>query len=550
MKDLLISTILRNTAGQYPNHDALVSLNRGEKLTYQELLSACRRLAKGLIKIGVKKGDKTALWSNNTFEWTMIQFATASIGSVLVPINASEKLLALENILNHSDTSTLIMIKSLKKSDHIDMLGELCPELGSCAFGELDAEKLPGLKRIIIIGSQPYPGMASLDDVIQMGETVSDEELDARQSELDENDIVHMIYTSGSTGVPKGVMLTHANLIQNAMCMAERLRLTSDDRVCIQVPFSHCFGCVAGNLCCIVTGAAMLPIESFKAETVLETVERERCTVLHGVPTMFIMLLENLEQNHYDTASLRTGLIAGASCPDEVITHIIEKLHITEALAAYGQTEASPCITCAQPEDPLEKRLFTTGRPLPNVEVKIIDPETGKTLPPGAEGEICARGYNIMAGYYKMPEKTAAAIDPERWLHTGDLGSMDEEGYLSVYCRIKELIIRSGENISPREIEACLLHHPAIQDAQVVGIPNFKYGEEVMAYIKLNPGEVMTKEDVQAYCEGKMARFKIPKYIDFIENYPVSENGKVLKNKLKERAIAALGIQNKPVARP
>jgi fatty-acyl-CoA synthase len=540
--DLRIGAVLQNIAERYPNHDALVAVNRSKKYSYKALLGACRQIAKGLLKIGIKKGDKTALWSSNTFEWVMVQFAAASIGSVLVPINANEKLPALESILNHSDASTLIMIESFRKNNHIDMVNELCPELPDCAFGELDARRLPGLKRLIVIGDQTYPGVTSLDDIVKMGESVSDEALAARQDELDANDVIHMIYTSGSTGVPKGVMLTHANLVQNAMDMAERLKLTPEDRMCIQVPFSHCFGCVAGNLCCAVSGAAMLPIEYFKPEVVLETVEKERCTVLHGVPTMFIMLLENLEQNRRDIGSLRTGLVAGASCPDEVMAHIIEKLHITEAIAAYGQTEASPCITCSRPEDPLEKKLLTAGRVLPNVEVKIIHPETGETLPPGKEGEICARGYNIMAGYYKMPEKTAATVDREQWLHTGDLGSLDEAGYLSVYCRLKEIIIRSGENISPREIEACLLHHPAIQDAQVIGVPSFKYGEEVMAYIKLNPGEATTAEDIRAYCEGKIAKFKIPKYVSFIENYPVSENGKVLKAKLKEKAIAALGL--------
>ncbi|MFZ5592315.1 MAG: AMP-binding protein, partial [Bacillota bacterium] len=409
--------------------------------------------------------------------------------------------------------------------------------------GRLNAARLPRLKNVIFLGEEQHPGMFTWSGVLEAGEQVSPAELAARQASLQPDDCVNMQYTSGTTGFPKGVMLTHSNLIGNAISIAECLAFTSRDRLCIPVPMFHCFGCVLGTLACLVSGATMVPLEAFNPTRVLETVQQEKCTALHGVPTMFITELEVLEKQPYDVSSLRTGIMAGAPCPIEVMKQVVERMNMREIVITYGQTEAAPGITMTRTHDPLEVRVSTVGRALPGVEVKIVDPETGEAVPPGVQGEICARGYNVMKGYYKMPEATAAAIDREGWLHTGDLGVMDERGYVKITGRLKDMIIRGGENIYPREIEEFLYTHPKVKDVQVVGVPSEKYGEEVMAFICLKEGQQASEEEIKQFCQGKIARYKIPQYVRFVTSYPTTANGKVQKYKLREQAIRELNLE-------
>ena len=543
---ITIGGLVDRTAANYPDNDALVYPDRGLRYSYKEFRETCNQFAKGLSGLGVKKGDHIAIWGTNVPEWAISQFGTPRIGAVLVTVNTSYKSFELEYLLKQSDATTLIMIEGTKSSDFKSIIYEICPELQHCNPGELVSERLPFLKNVIMIGNNRHPGMFTWDEVVKMGETVSDEELAASMTGTDPDDVAIMIYTSGTTGFPKGVMLTHHNIITNAIAHVECLNLSSVDRMCIAVPFAHCFGCVGSNISCIVAGAAMVVVETFDPAQVLKAVEKERCTVLNGVPTMFIMELELLAKENYDVSSLRTGIVAGAACNIEVMKRIVKDMNMKEVIVAYGQTEASPCITSTRINDPLELRVSTVGRALPGVEVKILDPETKNEVPPGSQGEICVRGYNVMKGYYKMPEATASAIDEEGWLHTGDLGIMDENGYCRITCRIKEIIIRGGENIYPREIEKFLSTHPLVRDVQVIGVPSSKYGEEVMAFIQLKEGATLTQEEVRDFCKGKIARNKIPKYIAFVDSFPVTSSGKVQKFKLQEMAVEMLGIQETP----
>jgi fatty-acyl-CoA synthase len=527
----------------YPDNEALVYPDRGLRYSYKEFRDVCDQFAKSLLKLGVKRGEHIAIWANNVPEWVITQFGSARIGAVMATVSTSFKLLELEYQLRQSDTTTLVMIEGTKTSDFRSLINELCPELKECKPGELESKRLPLLKNVIMIGNNEYPGMFSWDEFMKLGQDVPDEVLAARSSEVDPDDAVIMIYTSGTTGFPKGVMLSHHNIIANACALAECLNLVPEDRMCIAVPFFHCFGSVASNVCSVSTGATMVPVELFNPVDVLKTVERERCTVLHGVPTMFILILEHMEKKRYDVSSLRTGIVAGAACPADVMEKIAKVLNMREVIVSYGQTEASPCITSTRAEDPLELKVSTVGKALPGLEVKIVDPETGKEVPHGEQGEICARGYNIMKGYYNMPEATASAIDREGWLHTGDMGTMDENGYCKITCRIKEMIIRGGENIYPREVEDFLRIHPLIKDAQVVGVPSDKYGEEVMAFIRVKDGHVLTPESIQNFCKGQIASSKIPRYVAFVDDYPYTPNGKVQKFKLREMAIEMLDPQ-------
>lgn len=543
---ITIGGLVDRTAANYPDNDALVYPDRGLRYSYKEFRDTCNQFAKGLSGLGVKRGDHIAIWGTNVPEWAISQFGTPRIGAVLVTVNTSYKSFELEYLLKQSDATTLIMIEGTKSSDFKSILYEICPELQHCNPGELVSERLPLLKNVIMIGNNKHPGMFTWDEVVKMGEAVSDEELAASMAATDPDDVAIMIYTSGTTGFPKGVMLTHHNIITNAIAHVECLNLSSVDRMCIAVPFAHCFGCVGSNISCIVAGAAMVVVETFDPVQVLKAVEQERCTVLNGVPTMFIMELELLDKENFDVSSLRTGIVAGAACNIEVMKRIVKDMNMNEVIVAYGQTEASPCITSTRINDPLELRVSTVGRALPGVEVKIFDPETKNEVPPGTQGEICVRGYNVMKGYYKMPEATASAIDGEGWLHTGDLGIMDENGYCKITCRIKEIIIRGGENIYPREIEKFLSTHPLVRDVQVIGVPSSKYGEEVMAFIQLKEGATLMQEEVRDFCKGKIARNKIPKYIAFVDRYPVTSSGKVQKFKLQEMAIEMLGIKETP----
>ena len=512
--------------------------------TFAEFREICNDVAKGLMALGIKRGEHIAIWANNVPEWVYLQFGSARMGAVLVTVNTNYRAFELEYLLKQSDATTLIMVDGIREADeYLRIVDAICPELGRCAPGALTCEKLPLLKNVIRIGPEPMAGMYSWQQIIAMGKSVSDAQLAERMGSLDAEDVINMQYTSGTTGFPKGVMLTHTNLIGNALSMAECMDLSPADALCIPVPFFHCFGCVIGTLCSMVSGTTMAPVVSFTPKAVLETIDACQCTAIHGVPTMFIAELEEMQKSGpYDTSHLRTGVMAGSPCPIEIMKKVVSEMGAGEMTIVYGQTEASPGVTQTRRDDPLELRVGTVGRALPNVEVKIVD-VVNQELPPGEQGELCTRGYHVMKGYYKMPEATAKAIDAGGWLHTGDLAVMDEKGNCRITGRIKDMIIRGGENIYPREIEEFLYTHPAIKDVQVYGVPSRKYGEEVAASIMLKPGEDITAETIQAYCRDKIAFHKIPAHIFFVEDYPTTASGKIQKYKLREQATESLGRQ-------
>ncbi|MCY7955377.1 AMP-binding protein [Bacillus licheniformis] len=534
---LTIGKLLEKTAADAPDHEAVVYPDRGLRYTYREFDQLCRKVAKGLMALGIDKGEHVAIWASNTPEWLTAQFASAKAGAVLVTANTNYQLSELEYVLKQSDATTLILMESYRGTSYIDILCKLIPELKEGEPGRLASERLPFLKNIILLGDQRHPGMYLWDDLLKLSGSVSEKALDRRMERLKEHDVINMQYTSGTTGFPKGVMLTHSNLANNAANIAECMNLSKKDRMCIPVPFFHCFGCVLGTLACVTAGATMVPVQEFSPKEVLSAVETEKCTALHGVPTMFIAELNDPDFASYDLSSLRTGIMAGSNCPIEVMKKVIDNMGMSEITIAYGQTEASPVITQTRVNDSLKRRVETVGRALPNVEVKITEPGTNREVERGVQGELCTRGYHVMKGYYKNPEATAAVIDEDGFLHTGDLAVMDEEGYCQITGRLKDMIIRGGENIYPREIEEFLYKHPDILDVQIVGVPDETFGEEVSAWIKLKSGASMTADELKEYCKGKIARYKIPRYIAFVEEFPMTASGKVQKFKLREQAL-------------
>jgi len=515
----------------------------GIKQNFGQLREKFDEVAKGLMALGIQKGDKVAIWANNLPEWVYTQYGSARMGAVLVTVNTSYRSSELEYLLQQSDTTTLILTGGVREPDeYIKVLNDVCPMIRDSEPGKINCKNLPFLKNIIYLGKEKVAGMFNWDEVLEMGRRVSDEELRARLDSLEPDDVINMQYTSGTTGFPKGVMLSHTNLIGNAMSMAECMKLTPDDAMCIPVPFFHCFGCVIGTLCCMVSGTTMAPVISFNPRNTLKTVEASRCNALLGVPTMFIAEFEEMDKNRYDTSSLRTGVMAGSTCPVEVMKRVIKDMGANEMTIVYGQTEASPGITQTRDHDSLELKTTTVGKALPNVEVKIVDPVDNRELTFGEQGELCTRGYHVMKGYYKMPDATAKTIDSDKWLHTGDLAVMNENGYCKITGRIKDMIIRGGENIYPCEIEEFLYTFPKIKDVQVVGIPSEKYGEEVAAFIQLKIGQEATDKEVSAFCKDKISFHKIPRYFFFVDTYPTTASGKVQKYKLREMAKRNLGI--------
>ncbi|MGN1400606.1 MAG: AMP-binding protein [Bacillus sp. (in: firmicutes)] len=531
-----IGQLLHDIAKKQPERDAVVYSDRGLRYSYQEFTQVCEQAAKGFMALGIQKGEHLAIWSSNTPEWLVSQYATGIMGAVLVTVNTNYREAELEYLLKQSDSSTLILIEDFKNHSYIETLYQLVPELKTSEPGKLHSEKLPYLRNIIVLGNNKYPGTFSWDDVIKKGDIVPDRDLLERMSSLDPHEAINMQYTSGTTGFPKGVMLTHYNIINNGRNIAECMNLSNDDRMCIPVPFFHCFGCVLGTMAAVSVGAAIVPLQEFDPRQVLKTVEVEKCTALHGVPTMFIAELNLPDFEEYDLSSLRTGIMAGSNCPIEVMKGVVEKMGADEITIAYGQTESSPVITQTRTDDPIEWRVSSVGRALPNVEVKIIDPVTGVELPKGEQGELCTRGYHVMKGYYKNEEATKEAIDSDQWLHTGDLAVMDENGYVRITGRLKDMIIRGGENIYPREIEEFLYAHPKILDVQVVGVPDPKYGEEVMAWIIPKEGTNLTEEEVREFCRGKISHHKIPRYVTLTAEYPMTASGKIQKFKLREQS--------------
>ena len=539
-----VGGLLDDIARRYPAHDALVYPERGLRYSWVQFNERCRQVAKGLMAIGIKKGDNVAIWAYNVPEWVTLQFATAKIGAILVTVNTSYKSAELEYILGQSDSTTLFMVKSFKDTDYIATVGAVVPELATSTPGSLSSAKLPHLKNVVFIGEGTPQGMLGFEDIVKKGAAVSDEQLAELEATLDCHEVINMQYTSGTTGFPKGVMLTHYNVVNNGYNIGECMKLSQNDRLCIPVPFFHCFGCVLGVMACVTHGSAMIPVEIFDPLKVLQTIETEKCTAVHGVPTMFIAELEHPDFAKFDLSTLRTGIMAGSNCPIEVMKKVISQMNAGEITIAYGQTESSPVITQTRTDDAIELRVSTVGRALPDVEVKIVDIESGEALPPGKQGELCTRGYLVMKGYYKMPDETAKAIDHDNWLHTGDLAIMDENGYCKITGRIKNMIIRGGENIYPREIEEFLYTHPKISDIQVYGVPDRKYGEQVMAAIIVKKGLEMSEEEVREYCQGKIANYKIPRYVKFVGNYPMTASGKIQKFKLRDMAIKELSLED------
>lgn len=527
--------VIKETAERFPGHPALIAPQFQVRLNYRELYEQCRKTARGLIALGVNRGDHVSVWTTNVPEWIYLQFALGMVGAVLVTINTNYQSHELEYILKQSDSTTLFLIDRYRDSSFYDTVRHVVPELDSCEPGKTVSSRMPVLKNVVYIGNrESTPGMFKFSDLIAMGEKVTGRELDDRMKSLSDDDVINMQYTSGTTGFPKGVMLTHHNVINNARMVGDVMGLTEKDTLLIQVPVFHCFGCVMSTLNSVYHGSAMVMLEYFDPALALASIASERCTAINGVPTMFIAMLHHSDFDRYDMTSLRTGIMAGAPCPVEAMNQVNTKMHCPEVVIAFGQTESSPVMTMTRRDDPVEMRVATVGRLLPDIEGKIIDPETGLDLPPNTQGEIVTRSECVMKGYYKMPDATAGAIDSDRWLHTGDLGVIDENGYFKVTGRIKDMIIRGGENIYPRELEEFLFTHPKVQNVQVVGIADPKYGEQVLAAIHLKNGHQATAEEFIEFCKGKIARHKIPRYWEFVEDYPMTASGKIQKFKIRE----------------
>ncbi len=542
--DVTLGDILDQMAEKYPDRDCVIFHNGSFRKTYREFRDLVNLTAKGFLKMGIRKGDHVAIWATNYPEWVLAMFATAKIGAVLVTVNTNYKVFEVEYLLRQSDTHTLIFINGFKDSNYLEIIQSLIPELEGKNSGEWTSKALPRLKNLIYIGEGQPDGTYNWEQLYEMGKDVPDEELAAVQSSLDVHDVINMQYTSGTTGFPKGVMLTHHNIVNNGKSIGDCMAFTEQDKLCIPVPLFHCFGCVLGVTACITHGSSMVLVEYYQPLAVMEAVSREKCTALHGVPTMFIAILQHPEFEKYSFSNLRTGIMAGSPCPIKVMREVVEKMNMTEITIAYGLTEASPVCTQTRIDDSIELRVSTVGRSLPFMECKVIAPDTGEECPASVPGEFIVRGYNIMKGYYNMPEATSEAIDDDGWLHTGDLATCDENGYFRITGRIKDMIIRGGENIYPKEIEEFLYTHPLVSDVQVIGVPSREYGEEIMAYIILKEGAELTEEEVKEFVKGHMARHKVPKHIAFIESFPMTASGKIQKYKLREKAIEDLNLQD------
>jgi fatty-acyl-CoA synthase len=535
-------------AENYPEQEAVVSLPQQRRLSYRQFYAAVDELARGLLGLGFSRGDRIGVWSTNNIEWLLLQMATARIGGILVNINPAYRIRELEYALQLSEVNCLFAISRFRGSDYISMLQELLPQLKSDS--QILADKaFPQLRRIVLYDPQaamhtetPAAGFTSWQEVIQAAATITEEELDGARAKLDRDDVINIQYTSGTTGFPKAVMLSHHNILNNAWFSAQAMHFSEKDRLVVSVPFYHCFGMVLANLLCFSVGACVvIACEHFEAEKVLQAVAQEKCTAVHGVPTMFIAQLEHPNFKQYDLTSLRTGIMAGAPCPPELMKRVINDMHCHEILIGYGETEASPLTHLTTRDDSFDRRINTVGRNLPHQEAKIIFTETGQTAALGQVGEICFRGYHIMRGYYGQPELTAEAVDDSGWLRSGDLGTMDAEGYVKITGRLKEMIIRGGENIYPREIEDFLFAHPKIAEVAVFGVPDEFYGEEVACWIELHKGESATPEEIINFCKDKIAHFKIPRHIRFVESFPMTVTGKIQKYKMREVMQKELG---------
>ncbi|MEL7247067.1 MAG: AMP-binding protein [Bacteroidota bacterium] len=528
---------------QYPQNEALIVTHQHIRWTYQELQQEVNLCARALMACGLEKGDRVGIWAPNCAEWTVLQFATAKAGGVLVNINPSYRKHEVQYALNQSGCKMLVLAKAFKTSYYTQMIADLAPEITEHAFGELKSKELPDLRMTVALSDEALEGFLSWKDFLTKATEVEEEALNDRQDSLAFDDPINIQYTSGTTGYPKGATLSHHNILNNGYFVARTMNFSDQDRLIIPVPLYHCFGMVLGNLGCVTHGACMIyPSEGFEPLAVLEAVEREKATALYGVPTMFIAELEHPDFAQFDLSSLRTGIMAGSPCPIEVMKQVQSVMHMSEVQIAYGMTETSPVSTQTRMGTSLEKQVSTVGQVLPHVEVKIIDESTGQVVPVGVPGELCTRGYSVMLGYWNDEAKTREAIDSARWMHTGDIAVMDDEGFINIVGRIKDMIIRGGENIYPREIEEFLYKHPKVSDVQVIGVPSEKYGEEVMAWVKAKEGNEITAAELTDFCEGEIAYYKVPKYFKFTNDFPMTVTGKIRKVEMRKISVEELGL--------
>lgn len=542
--NLTIGRVLRETARHVIDNDAYVFCDAGARASYAEFDQEVDAVAKGLLALGFQPGDRFGVWATNVPEWLLLQFATARIGVVLVTVNPAYQLSELRYVMRQAELRGLALIDKSRSSDFLAILNEACPEISASPPGKVQSADFPKLRWCIALRGQAPPGMLDWIRLPEMGADVSSKHLAECEDRLKPTDAINVQYTSGTTGNPKGATLSHRNILLNAFYAGEFQRLSRVDRICLPVPFYHCFGCVLGTLCAVVHGAAMVvPSERFHPGQVLSAIESERCTAVYGVPTMFIAQFEHEDYPQRNLSSLRTGIMAGSPCPIELMKRVTNEMGAEEITIGYGQTESSPLITQTSADDPIELRVGTVGRPIPGVEVRIVDPESGRELDDRQPGELCTRGHNVMIGYYNMPDKTSEAIDADDWLHTGDVALREPNGYYRITGRLKDMIIRGGENIYPREIEERLYEHAAVEDVQVVGVPDRKFGEEVLAWIKLRAGCTATETELREFCRESLARFKVPHYIKFVDGFPTTVTGKIQKFKIREQAIRDLGLE-------
>jgi fatty-acyl-CoA synthase len=537
LREATLGQMLDEAIESHPDNEALVYVDRDLRMTYRQFGDIVDSLAKGLMALGVKKGEKVAVWATNVPYWVALQFATAKIGAVLLTVNTNYKKAELSYLLEQSETENLFIIDGYQDTDYLQTVYDLVPELKSQQRGELSSKKYPHLRRIFFIGPEKHRGLYAMPEVMAMAAMTDDISYRERQDTLDPHDVVNMQYTSGTTGFPKGVMLTHHNISNNGFYIGANQNFTHKDRLCLPVPLFHCFGCVLGVLAAVSHSATLVILEKFDPVQVMASVEQEHCTALYGVPTMFIAVLEHSLFDKFDFSSLRTGIMAGSPCPVHIMRQVIDRMNMSEITICYGLTEGSPVITQTLPADDMQRRTETVGQVMPHIEMKIVDPETNLIHESGQQGELCCRGYNVMKGYFNMQEATAKAIDSDGWLHSGDLGIIDKSGYLAITGRYKDMIIRGGENIYPREIEEYLFGLDGVVDVQVVGVPSKKYGEEVGAFIIKKDSVDLTPEDVRDFCRGQISRFKIPKHITFVEGYPMTASGKIQKYILQEMSV-------------
>jgi fatty-acyl-CoA synthase len=542
---LTIGDMFDQIADRYPDNEALVSRHQKLRYSYRQLKEEVDRCARALMALGVNKGQRIGIWAPNCAEWAIVQFATSKLGAILVNINPSYRLTEVQYALRQSGCTWLVIAPEFKTSDYTGMIHELAPELAASRVGSLAATQLPDLRAVVRLGEDVSPGMLPWNDLLARARPVSAGDLAQRQRQQEFDDPINIQYTSGTTGYPKGATLSHHNILNNGYFVTELLRFTDQDRLLIPVPLYHCFGMVMGNLGCVTHGATMVyPSGGFEAPAVLEAAQAERATALYGVPTMFIAALNHPDFARYDLSSLRTGIMAGSPCPVEVMKQVKELMHMDDVAIAYGMTETSPVSTQTRIGAPLAKQVGTVGQVHPHVQIKVVDPATGQVVPIGLQGELCTRGYSVMLGYWNNDEATRGAIDAARWMHTGDLATMDDEGYLNIVGRIKDMIIRGGENVYPREIEEFLYSHPKVQDVQVIGVPDIRLGEEVMAWVRLREGQEATAEEIRDYCRGKIAHYKIPRYVKFVDGFPMTVTGKVQKFVMRESSVKELGLED------